>query len=81
MENALRKFLASVGVGLLLVLAWLVVSIVVAKMGQQSVEQTTGAPPPPVEDFYSADLFRAVAPYLFIAGFFGTLLEPNKRRR
>ena len=81
MDRALRKFLAAVAVGLLLVVGWMAITVIIAQTGQETVKQVTDAPAPPVKDFYDADLFRTLAPYLFISGFLGTLLEPAKRRR
>lgn len=67
--------------GVLLVAAWFAFVIVLAQMGQEVIRDGAGAAPPPKPAFFEAKLFTAVAPWLFVAGFVGSLLGPGTRRR
>jgi hypothetical protein len=79
-DRIVRTLILAILGGLLAVLGWFACTILVAQLGQDLIQHSTGASPPPKSEFYDADLFRTVVPLLFAAGFFGILLDVNPKR-
>ncbi|MES2971195.1 MAG: hypothetical protein V4702_02655 [Patescibacteria group bacterium] len=81
-HRIVRSLIATLLVGLLSLGGLVAYTLIIADMGQKTLEQVApGSSVPPASAFYDQQTFRTLAPWFFVLGFVSTLVPALSRRR
>lgn len=81
-KRLIRVLISSLVAGLLSVGALVAYTLIIADMGQKTLEHVApGSAVPPKSAFYDQQTFRTLAPWFFVLGFVGMLVPAQTRRR